>query len=100
MNFDTTLMHPEIVTNPIQENVIRRDLLSSLDKLAPELEDEIAAAVDELWGVDGEDWRTVSLDETVFRIAARGSARIFGGKVLSKSYLYLIMEPADAANCP
>jgi hypothetical protein len=54
MNFETTFMRSEVVTNPIQETVIRHDIIANLDKLAPEWTDEIAVAVDELWGCDTE----------------------------------------------
>jgi len=77
-------MRGEVVTNPIQEAVIRRDLIANLDKLAPELADEIAAAVDELWGCDVKNYKIVSLDDTIFRIIARTSSRIFAGKTICK----------------
>ncbi|KAF2202268.1 cytochrome P450 [Delitschia confertaspora ATCC 74209] len=84
MNFETTFLRAEVVTNPIQETVIRRDLMANLDKLAPELADEIAVAVDELWGCNVENYKTVSLQETIFRIVARASSRVFAGKVVCR----------------
>ncbi|KAI8942778.1 hypothetical protein NX059_000822 [Plenodomus lindquistii] len=85
MNFETTFMRPEVVTNPFQETVIRHDLIANLDKLAPELADEIAVAVDELWGCDTEKYKMVSLEETIFRIVARASSRILAGKYVARN---------------
>jgi hypothetical protein len=92
MNFETTFMRPEVVTNPIQETVIRHDLIANLDKLAPELADEIAVAVDELWGCDTENYTTVSLEETIFRIVARASSRILAGKEVCEFYHYFSQD--------
>ncbi|PSN59700.1 cytochrome P450 [Corynespora cassiicola Philippines] len=85
MNFDTTFMHAEIVTNPIQETVIRHDIIANLDKLAPEMAEEISVVVDELWGCDTENYKTVSLEHTIFRIVARASGRIFAGKEVCRN---------------
>jgi hypothetical protein len=92
MNFETTFLRAEVVTNPLQEVVIRRDLIANLDKLAPQLADEISVAVDELWGCDTENYKTVSLEETIFRIVARASSRIFVGEVVCKSCSSILME--------
>ncbi|PVH95059.1 cytochrome P450 [Periconia macrospinosa] len=89
MNFDKTFMHSEVVTNPMQEAVIRRDLVANLDMLAPQLAEEIGAAVDELWGCDVEKDCEVDLEETVFRIVARASSRVFAGKKVSRDATFV-----------
>jgi hypothetical protein len=92
MSFKNTFLRAEVVADPLHEVVIRRDLIANLDKLAPQLADEISAAVDELWGCDAENYKTVSLEETLFRILARASSRIFVGEVVCKSCSSILME--------
>lgn len=79
-----TMLQPEVVLQPVHEPIIRRDLKNRLNDLIPDMADEIATAVDEIWGKEKHSFRRVNLDHTVREIVTRVSNRAFVGLPLCK----------------
>lgn len=85
LNIPTTFLRPEIGVDPTHEPLIRRELTANLDVVEADMWDEVGRALEELWGSDTERWRVVVLDDTIRRVVARASSRVFTGQDLCKS---------------
>jgi len=70
------------VTDTLWSSFIPRKLTRALPELTGVISDEIAAACDDEWGCDTENWREVSVPDTCTQIMARSSNRVFVGKPL------------------
>ena len=73
------MLEPEVVLQPLHEAIVRRDLKQHLNDLLPEVQNEIACAMDEALGIKTNFSIKVNLDATVRRIIARASNRAFVG---------------------
>ena len=51
MEATTTLMFPALMTNPIHEGIIRRELKGYLNELTADMMDEVGCAMDDIWGL-------------------------------------------------
>lgn len=60
-------------------DVIKSELTRQVFNVTPEVCDELAAAVDEIWGTDTKEWEDVVLFESITKIIARTSNRVFVG---------------------
>lgn len=76
---DYVLLDASMATNPIQEVIIRRQLTRSLGSLIEEIEDELSVGVTHYWGNDTEKWIDVGVFESMNKVVARASNRIFVG---------------------
>lgn len=74
-----------MVHSPAVRETITRDLTRKLASLTPELFDELQQTVDEQWGTDTEEWKTVNLFKTVLNIVARSANRVFIGVPLCRN---------------
>jgi hypothetical protein len=83
---DYTLMDPSMARNPIQEIIVRRHLTRSLGSLIEEIEEELAVGVTHYWGKDAESWTEVPVFDTMNKVVARASNRIFVGLPLCENY--------------
>ncbi|KAK8108383.1 P450 monooxygenase [Apiospora sp. TS-2023a] len=95
LNIPLTFLNPDIGIHPIHEPIIRRTLTAHLDGITGMLHEEVALALDELWG-GGKDtgdtketWREVNLDYTIRRVVARASNRVFVGLPLCRDDDYI-----------
>ena len=79
MEATTTLMCPALMTNPIHEGIIRRELKGQLNALTADMMDEVGYAMDDIWGLKNDDWKPVNLDQTLKTIVARASNRVLVG---------------------
>lgn len=86
---DHTFLHPNLVREPVHPQVIRRELTHRLSSFADDIVDELAACLAENWGVDEENWREVSVYDTMLDVVARLSNRVFVGKALCDNKDYL-----------
>ncbi|KAE8444351.1 hypothetical protein EG329_000661 [Mollisiaceae sp. DMI_Dod_QoI] len=86
---DWTLLDPTMARNPIHEILIRRDLTRSLGSLIPDIEEELNVSVDESWGKDTDNWVEVGAFNTMMKVIARTSNRIFVGLPLCRNDEYL-----------
>jgi len=69
--------------------------MKHLKTLVPVMDDEISAALDDVWGF-GTDWRPVSLFDTMREVVLRVSTRVFIGEPLcTMPSLYLTRYSDD-----
>ncbi|KAG7284932.1 hypothetical protein NEMBOFW57_009547 [Staphylotrichum longicolle] len=70
----------------IVQNVIMKDLTKYLNKVTEPLAEETALAVDELYPAgDDQEWHTISPRETLLRLVARVSSRVFLGEEVCRN---------------
>ncbi|PMD30345.1 cytochrome P450 [Hyaloscypha variabilis F] len=86
---DYVLLDPAMARNPIQEVIIRRHLTRSLGSLIEEIEEELAVGVTHYWGTDTDNWTDVGVCDTMAKVVARASNRIFVGPSLCRNDDYL-----------
>lgn len=80
-----TLFGQKVLKEPVvHKALIVRDLTRSVGFFVPQIMDEIAAAYDELWGMDTENWKEVNVFETSMKVVARSVNRTFVGFPLCK----------------
>lgn len=77
--FEYTLMSPEVTRSPTQTELIKRDLTRQVGPLTGVLMDEVQRSFDDIWGLETEHWREVRIHQTVQKIIARSSYRVFVG---------------------
>nr|QIW91879.1 P450-2 [Phialomyces arenicola] len=70
------------------QEVLRKELTHKLDRMTSDINDEICAALDDVWGLSTE-WRTLPVKESTRTIIARISNRIFVGKALCRNKDYI-----------
>jgi hypothetical protein len=102
-----TFPRPEIMDPTVHFDVIKSELTRQVFTVTPEVVDELKEAVDQIWGVendpdDEEDeamtggWKTVVLFDSITKIVARMSNRVFVGLPLCE-YLSLRFGAAHQA---
>ncbi|KIW95735.1 uncharacterized protein Z519_04320 [Cladophialophora bantiana CBS 173.52] len=94
-----TFPKPEIMDPTVHFDVIKSELTRQVFNVTPEVCDELAAAVDHIWGSeadpdfefysDAEGWKTVVLFDSLTKIIARISNRVFVGLPLCRDERYL-----------
>ncbi|OAP59844.1 hypothetical protein AYL99_04846 [Fonsecaea erecta] len=93
-----TFPRPEIMDPTVHFDVIKSELTRQVFNVTPEVCDELAAAVDQIWGseadpdfeyYDAEGWKTVVLFDSLTKIIARISNRVFVGLPLCRDEQYL-----------
>lgn len=87
---DYTFTDPAVVRQPYHEHVIKTDLTRQLGNLTMELVDELATGLDEIWGLDADQWKSVVVFKDMMAIIARTSNRIFVGLPLCE---FLLLQP-------
>ncbi|KAH8686129.1 cytochrome P450 [Tricladium varicosporioides] len=97
---DWTLLDPLMAQNPIHEGVVRRDLTRSLSGLIPEIVEELEGAISDGWGSDTQRWNDVVVFETMMKVVARTSNRIFVGSPLCRNDEYLENAGAFSQDVP
>ncbi|KIW32981.1 uncharacterized protein PV07_04487 [Cladophialophora immunda] len=94
-----TFPKPEIMDPTVHFDVIKSELTRQVFNVTPEVCDELAAAVDQIWGSeadpdfeyysDADGWKTVVLFDSLTKIVARISNRVFVGLPLCRDEQYL-----------
>jgi hypothetical protein len=72
------------------ETIIRRDLTRQLGSLTEDIMEELSAGFDEYWGTDTCQWKEVGVFETMRKIIARTSNRVFIGLPLCMLYHLIV----------
>ena len=75
----------ELLTDPWQGMLVRRDMNRILERLVVVLNDELQYAFDARFGTDADEWTEINLYETMKRIVAQGSSRFTVGLPLCKN---------------
>ncbi|KAK5127729.1 hypothetical protein LTR08_004229 [Meristemomyces frigidus] len=80
---------PYLLERPFHEDVIHRSLARKLPQLIPDVQDEVAHAMDDVFGVDTEEWKEICVFEAMMSVIARISNRMFVGLPLCRNEEYL-----------
>ncbi|KAJ9609815.1 hypothetical protein H2200_006144 [Cladophialophora chaetospira] len=94
-----TFPRPEIMDPTVHFDVIKSELTRQVFTVTPEVCDELKEAVDQLWGIEPDPeedeeiekggWKTVVLFDSMTKIVARMSNRVFVGLPLCRDEKYL-----------
>lgn len=104
---DYTMLHPNIVREPVHPEVIKRELTHRLNSFSEDLVDEMQACLEENWGVDTENWKEIRVYDTMLDVISRLSTRAFVGLPLCRNKEFLqsarmfdrnVVIPAAALN--
>ncbi|KAJ7086278.1 cytochrome P450 [Mycena epipterygia] len=89
-------MGPEITANPYHQYTIRTGLTKNLGRCLPQMHDEVVCALDGLLGLEGTDWKEITVLPTMTQVVARTSSRMFVGLPLcrNKEYVDLVISYA------
>ena len=77
-------------------DVIRKDLTRNLGRLQPSIYQDISESIDELMGIDTDNWREVCLWETMQKTVFKSTNRVFVGLPLCQDAGYLWSSAAFA----
>ncbi|PBK99161.1 cytochrome P450 [Armillaria gallica] len=78
-----------ISRNPYHTRIIRNRITKSLASTLPETHDEVVAACSDIFHFDSDDWVSFPAMESVMRIVARASNRLFVGLPLCRNEEFL-----------
>ncbi|EXJ92197.1 hypothetical protein A1O3_00747 [Capronia epimyces CBS 606.96] len=84
-----TFPRPEIMDPTVHFDVIKSELTRQVFNVTPEVCDELAAAVDEIWGTDTQHFTEVTLFDSITKIIARTSNRVFVGLPFCRDEEYI-----------
>ncbi|KAH7049152.1 cytochrome P450 [Macrophomina phaseolina] len=86
---DYSFLHPQILADPYHEHVIHRSLARNLSALVPSIEDEVRRAMDDVFGTDGDAWRSVNVWDALLALVPRLTNRMMVGAPLCRDPHYL-----------
>ncbi|KAK0614605.1 cytochrome P450 [Immersiella caudata] len=78
LQFQYTAVDANLVHNPVHHHLITTTLTNQIGNLVPEVADETAQSVEEVWGDDAA-WREVSLYSDMANVISRVTNRVFVG---------------------
>ncbi|KIX02230.1 uncharacterized protein Z518_08169 [Rhinocladiella mackenziei CBS 650.93] len=84
-----TFPRPEIMDPTVHFDVIKSELTRQVFAVTPDVCDEMAAAVDEIWGKNTKNFEDIKLFDSITKIIARTSNRVFVGLPLCRNEHYL-----------
>ena len=76
---DYTFSDPIIARQPHHEHVIRTELRRQLGNLTLDVMDELTVGLDETWGLNTKEWKSIGVYDNMSSIIARSSTRVFLG---------------------
>ncbi|KAJ7254606.1 cytochrome P450 [Mycena rebaudengoi] len=82
-------MGPEVSTNPYHSETVRTNLTRNLGRCFPDVRDEIVNAFDDIFALDGEEWKELHVLPSLMQVVARTSNRLFVGLPLCRNQKYL-----------
>lgn len=71
--------HPHILQDPYHEHVVHKFLPRKLGSTIPGMWEELSGAIDETWGVDTHQWRSICVWENTLVIIPRAVNRMLIG---------------------
>lgn len=74
--------HHMFVTDPWQGNLVKTDMNRVLETICSAMNAELQDAFDDAFGTDTDNWKEVSLDDTIQLIVARAASRFTVGAPL------------------
>jgi hypothetical protein len=82
-------VEPIILRDPYHEHVVHKNLVRNLNAIIPELEEEVPATIEAIYGVDTEAYRTVEILDSFMRMIPRLTNRMLVGPKLCREQKYL-----------
>lgn len=93
---DYAFTDPYLIGTVYHEHVIHKNLARKMDSILPAIVDEVKTVIDETFGVDTAGWKDVPVADTVMKIFARVSNRMFVGLPLCRNEDFLKNNSAFA----
>lgn len=93
---DYAFTDPYLIQTVYHEHVVHKNLVRKVDNIIPDIWDEIKESVDESFGTDTTEWKDVPAWDSVMRIIARVSNRMFVGLPLCRNDDFLKNNSAFA----
>jgi cytochrome P450 len=78
-----------ILKDPYHEHVVHKNLLRNLNAIIPELEEEVPIAVDDVYGMDTEEWKSMDVLQSFMDMIPTLTNRMLLGKPLCRERRYL-----------
>ncbi len=100
LQLDYTVMDPRLVHVPVHVNIVSGLLTRETGNLVPALLDEIQYSVDERWGTNAEDFKTICVYDVMRRIIGQATNRVFIGLPLCRNAALLDVGMAFAQDIP
>ena len=69
----------------VHEDLIKRDLTRNLEAVVPDIAEELEISLNDIIGLDTENWKEITLYESIRKILTRATNRIFVGLPLCES---------------
>lgn len=89
LNGDYSFVDKKILKNPYHEHVVHRSLARHLAALIPGLDRQVRSTVDDIFGTDEKEWRTVNIWDAMTKLIPRVTNLMFVGPELSDNKEYL-----------
>ncbi|GME55604.1 Nuclear cap-binding protein subunit 2 [Neofusicoccum parvum] len=86
---DYSFLTPALLADPYHEHVIHRSLARNLNALIPAVEDEVAHGMDEVCGVDTEEWKSLNAWDALLAIVPKITNRMMVGAPLCRDPHFL-----------
>ncbi|PNS17352.1 Cytochrome P450 3A4 [Sphaceloma murrayae] len=84
-----SFVSPKVLGDLYHEHVIHRSLARQLIGLIPHIEDEVIAAMDDVLGLDTENWTSLNVWDMFFSLIPRLTNRVLVGLPISRDKHYL-----------
>lgn len=89
LNGDYSFVNKRILESPYHEHVVHRSLARHLAALIPGLDRQLRACVDDIYGTDDKEWRTVNIWDSMMKLIPRVTNLMFVGPGLSDNKEYI-----------
>ncbi|KAI1341954.1 cytochrome P450 [Xylariaceae sp. FL0016] len=100
LQLDHTIMDPQLAHNPIHVSLISGLLTRETGNLVPDLLDEIAHGVDNLWGLEKGGFKEICAYDVMRRVIGQATNRVFVGRPLCRDPALLDAGMAFAQDVP
>lgn len=89
LNGDYSFVDKIILGDPYHEHVIHRTLARHLTSLVPSIDEQVRLCVDDVYGTDANQWRTVNIWDSLMQLVPRVTHRVLVGRPLCENEEYL-----------
>ncbi|CAG8951011.1 hypothetical protein HYFRA_00006408 [Hymenoscyphus fraxineus] len=86
---DFTMLHPKVATDTVHGEVIKKVLTRRLGEFTGDVLEEVDFAFRSAWGVDTDNWKTITAYDTMSEVITRISNRVLVGLPLCRNEDYL-----------
>lgn len=89
LNGDYSFINKSILGDPYHEHVVHRTLARHLTALVPEIDEQVRLCVDDIFGTDEKEWKTVNIWDAFMDFVPRVTHRILVGRPLCENQEYI-----------